>query len=82
MIEVLQDNNQEKQEYNGNVVLSITHQFDTGAAWENLALEAVTRGLVAHGMAGFDYENARKDLDIPNGEHGVMANAKLLKRQE
>jgi hypothetical protein len=35
MIEVLQDNNQEKQQENGNVILSITHQFDTGAAWEN-----------------------------------------------
>src|SRR6187401_2753269 len=28
---------------------SITHQFDTGAAWENLALEASIRGIVAHG---------------------------------
>jgi hypothetical protein len=33
-------------------------------------------------MAGFDYENTRKELDIPSGERDVMANAKLLKRQE
>jgi nitroreductase len=53
-------------EYNGRVIASVTHQFDTGAAWENLALEATSRGLVAHGMAGFDYTRARKDLDIPD----------------
>ena len=29
---------------------SITHQYDAGAAWENLALEASTRELVAHGI--------------------------------
>jgi nitroreductase len=44
-----------------------THQFDTGSAWENLALEAFSRGLVAHGMQGFDYNKARIDLEIPDG---------------
>ena len=34
-------------------------------AWENLALEASSRGLVAHAIAGFDYDKARKDLNIP-----------------
>ena len=42
-----------------------THSFDAGAAWENLALEATSRGLIAHGMVGFDYEKARKELKIP-----------------
>lgn len=42
-----------------------THQFDAGSAWENLALEASSRGIVAHGMQGFDYEKARVDLGIP-----------------
>ncbi len=42
-----------------------THQFDTGSAWENLALEAFSRGIVAHGMQGFDYDKARIDLEIP-----------------
>jgi nitroreductase len=27
-------------EYDGRAIASVTHQFDTGAAWENLALEA------------------------------------------
>lgn len=44
-----------------------THSFDTGAAWENLALQATLRGLVAHGMQGFDYERARAELNIPEG---------------
>jgi nitroreductase len=44
-----------------------THSFDTGAAWENLALQATLKGLVAHGMQGFDYERARAELNIPEG---------------
>lgn len=42
-----------------------THSFDTGAAWENLILEGYARGLVVHGMQGFDYDKARQDLCIP-----------------
>ena len=42
-----------------------THSFDAGAAWENLALEGTRRGLVIHGMQGFDYEKARDALKIP-----------------
>ena len=38
----------------------------------NLALEASSRGLVAHGMQGFDYERARADLQIPDN-FDVMA---------
>ncbi len=44
---------------------SITHAFDTGAAWENLAIEAARRGLVAHGMEGFDYQRAKTELKVP-----------------
>ena len=58
---------------------SITHQYDAGAAWENLALEASTRGLVAHGMQGFDYERARADLGIPDS-FDVMAMIAIGKR--
>ena len=52
-------------DYNGKP--SPTHSFDAGAAWENLALQASLRGLVAHGMQGFDYERARAELNIPEG---------------
>jgi len=37
-----------------------------GAAWENLALEAATRDLVAHAMAGFDYDQAKKTFKVPD----------------
>jgi nitroreductase len=46
---------------------SVTHSFDTGAAWENLALQGALKGLVVHGMQGFDYEGARTALKIPEG---------------
>jgi nitroreductase len=45
---------------------AITHAFDVGAAWENLAIEASRRGLVAHGMQGFDYDRAKLELAIPD----------------
>jgi len=45
---------------------SVTHSFDTGAAWMALALEGHERGLVVHGMEGFDYEGAKKKLLIPS----------------
>jgi nitroreductase len=41
------------------------HLFDVGAAWENLALQATSMGLVAHGMQGFDFAKAREILHIP-----------------
>jgi nitroreductase len=51
---------------------AVTHVFDAGAAWENLALEAARRGLVAHGMQGFDFERARRELGVP-AEYDVLA---------
>ena len=44
---------------------SRTHSFDTGAAWENLALQGSMLGLVVHGMEGFNYEKASQVLNIP-----------------
>ena len=55
-----------RKNFEHNEKPSITHQFDAGAAWENLALEASTRGIVTHGMQGFDYEKAREQLRIPS----------------
>lgn len=56
-----------------------THQFDAGSAWENLALEASSRGIVAHGMQGFDYEKAKAELRIPI-DFEVMAMIAIGKR--
>ena len=48
------------------------HLYDAGAAWENLALQGTAMGLVVHGMAGFDYEKARKVLKVPD-DYAVAA---------
>ena len=54
---------------------SPTHEFDAGAAWMSLALQAQQMGLFAHGMAGFDHESARKVLAVPEGYelHAIVA---------
>jgi nitroreductase len=45
---------------------SVTHSYDTGAAWENFALQGFRQNFVVHGMEGFDYGRARVDLHIPD----------------
>ena len=54
-----------RKNFEYNEKLARTHQFDAGSAWENMALEASSRGFVAHGMQGFDYEKSRETLGIP-----------------
>ena len=49
-------------EHNGKT--SATAQFDTGASWMNLAMEAHSRNIVAHAMQGFDYDAIKKDFKI------------------
>lgn len=44
---------------------STTFSFDTGAAWQSLALQGWMSGLVVHGMAGFNRDAAREQLKIP-----------------
>ena len=41
------------------------YAFDAGAAWENLALEASRRVLVAHAMQGFNHIGAKSALNLP-----------------
>lgn len=40
-------------------------QYDTGAAAENLCLQASSMGLMAHQMGGFSVDKAREDFAIP-----------------
>ena len=51
---------------------NVTHSYDTGAAWENLALQGSLKGLVVHGMGGFDYVKARELLGLSD-EYNVEA---------
>ena len=53
---------------------SPTHAFDTGAAWQNFALQGYADGLVVHGMRGFDAERVRRTLGVPDS-FGIEAMA-------
>lgn len=61
-----------KNAFDKNGKPSVTHSYDTGAAWMSIALEGTSRGLVVHGMEGFDYQKAKTLLNIPD-DHTVEA---------
>lgn len=56
-----------KQSFDYNGKPAITHSFDCGAAWENLALQGMLSGYVVHAMQGFSYTHAKSELHIPDG---------------
>jgi len=43
-----------------------THSYDTGSAWMSLAYQGWMKGLVVHGMAGFNYDRAKTTLNVPD----------------
>jgi len=47
-------------------------QYDTGAASENLCLQATAMGLMAHQMGGFDANKTRETFAIPE-QYALMA---------
>ena len=51
---------------------SHSHSFDTGAAWQNLALQAAHMGYAAHGMTGVDFARAAAELAVPD-DHRIEA---------
>jgi nitroreductase len=68
--------------------------FDLGAASSYLTLQAASQGLVAHQMAGFSHDTARRLLEIPEnyalgsvialgyqGEPAALPNPKLIERE-
>ena len=59
-----------------------TYQFDSGAAWASLALQAQLLGLSAHGMAGFDQHKAHEILGVPEDTYEVIAAVALGKRAD
>jgi len=54
-----------KKTFTQNNQPNATYQFDSGCASGYLTLQASLSGLYAHGMAGFDAEQARNTLEIP-----------------
>ena len=51
--------------FDGDSRPCVTHSYDTGAAWQNFALQGTLNNLVVHGIQGFDYERARRVLRVP-----------------
>ena len=49
-----------------------SHSFDTGAAWQNIALQSAHLGYAAHGMTGVDFARAAKELGVPD-DHRIEA---------
>lgn len=52
--------------------ISVSHSFDTGAAFAHLALQATRLGWFAHGMGGFDHGKARAAMAVPT-DHRIEA---------
>lgn len=50
-----------------------SHAFDAGAAWGQLALQAIHDGLHTHGITGLDFEKGYKELCIPEDFRIEMA---------
>ena len=73
-----------RKKFEHNESPSVTHSLDTGAAWQNLALEASSKNLVAHGMEGFDYEKAKEVLKISDNfqVEAMIAVGKLDKKSK
>jgi nitroreductase len=46
---------------------SHSHSFDTGAAWQNISLQALKLGWHTHAMVGFDMPRAALELGVPDG---------------
>lgn len=47
--------------------------FDAGAAWMALCIQARRRGLYTHGMGGFDQAKSYEVLGVPEATHEVIA---------
>lgn len=43
-----------------------SHVFDSGASWGYLSLQATKNGLITHPMAGFEQDQARVALQVPD----------------
>jgi nitroreductase len=54
-----------KKTFDFNGKPSKTHSFDTGAAAQNMALQAAFMNIIVHGLEGFDYQKAQKDCNVP-----------------
>ena len=49
-----------------------TSQFDAGAAWMSLALQATKMGMFAHAIGGIEIDAVHEQLEIPRDDFDVM----------
>ena len=77
-----------KNEFSHNQKLNAWAQYDTGAASENMCLQATGLGLITHQMAGVDFEAAREAFNLPDNVTcmaviavGYQASADLLEEE-
>ncbi len=59
-----------------------TNQFDAGAAWMSLALQAQKMGLFTHAMGGIEIDDIHEKLDISRDEFDVIAGLAIGRRTE
>lgn len=73
-----------KKTFDYNESPSRTHSLDTGAACQNMALQAASLDIVCHGMEGFDYDAARAAFKISDTYQveAMFALAKLGKKED
>ncbi|MFF2090219.1 nitroreductase family protein [Paenibacillus sp. NPDC058174] len=69
LVLVASDSKRENGDPNG------AHAFDAGTAWGHLALEATLKGLVTHAIGGFNRQQAKAALNLPEQYelHAVIA---------
>jgi nitroreductase len=68
-----------KQSFTPTGTLNPVHQFDAGTASGFMHLQAAQNGLYVHGMAGFDNDQARAILGVPE-EFDILAVFAIGKR--
>jgi nitroreductase len=71
-----------KTTFDHNGEPAATRSFDTGAAWQNLALEGTRRGLAVHPMAGFDWGQIHDALGVPDDEFDAEAMVAIGERTD
>ena len=64
-----------KLSFEKNATPNRNAQYDVGAASAWLTVEATSRGLFVHQMAGYDHDKARQVFDIPAGWEPIAAMA-------
>lgn len=57
-----------------------TNQFDAGAAWMSLAIQAVKMGLFTHAMGGIDIDAIHEKLNLPTDKYDVIAGIAIGRR--